>query len=286
MYKTIVTVDKSLVWGEFMRKQAYFSFGNRNRENNIEQPDLPLALNCTGYEVLQSGDVRVGCRLDYYILVVEQGAVKLQCAGQSTDLSAQNMIIIPPDTHYRYIAEGGCNYYWMHITGYDAERVIKNCGLPLCSRQRVNGTDRLKLLFKQLFETYSNQDDLFISESAGQVLRILSVIGRSVGSDQGGHFEDSVLYMHRHYAEPITIEQLAAREKKSVSQYRKTFTAQFGMSPKQYLINLRMSTARHLLRTTDDKVELVAKQCGYDDYHYFCRLFRKYAGCTPSEYRA
>lgn len=269
-----------------MRKQAYFSFGNRNRENNIEQTDVPLALNCTGYEVLQSGDGRVGCRLDYYILIVEQGALQLHCAGQSTCLSAQQLIIIPPATHYRYTAAGGCNYYWMHVTGYDAERVIKSCALSLCRCLRINDTDRLKLLFKQLFETYANQDELFISEAAGQAVRILSVVGRDVGRDQGGHFEDSVMYMHRHYAEPITVLQLAAREKKSVSQYRKTFTRQFGMSPKQYLINLRMSTARHLLRTTDDKVELIAKQCGYDDYHYFCRLFHKNVGCTPREYRA
>lgn len=268
-----------------MRKQAYFSFGNRNKENNIEQTEVALALNCSGYEVLQAGDSRVGYRNDYYFLAVEQGQVSMQCAGKRFDLSAQRAIIIPPSTEYRYTAAEGCNYFWMHFTGYDAHKLINDCGLPTRSALHIGSADRLKLMFKQLFELYSNQDDLFVTESAGQVMRILAAVGRDTRSSQGGHVEDSVLYMHRHYAENITVEGLAAREKKSVSQYRKTFVRQFGLSPKQYLTELRLSTACHLLRTTADKVELIAKQCGYDDYHYFCRLFHKNIGCTPSQYR-
>ncbi len=269
-----------------MKKQSYFSFGNFNQENNVFQNTHPVMLNCTGYEVLVYDDIpRMGDRADFYIMLVDKGSVRLTLEQRSFQLVQGNLVVISPHTPYRFICrnENGCSYFWMHITGSQVENYIQWAGLSTNVVLNVFNQDVLELQFKQLFNLYRNQDNLFRMESMGTVMNILTAMGRAIHKPHV--LEKSISYMHRHFAEPLTIEQLAQIEAKSVSQFRKDFVAKFGQSPKQYLTELRLSVACHLLRTTLDKVELVAKQSGYEDYHYFCRLFHKNIGCTPTEYR-
>ena len=52
-----------------------------------------------------------------------------------------------------------------------------------------------------------------------------------------------------------------------------------------YLTGLRMAHATQLLQTSDKSVKEIALASGYDDYFYFCRVFRETYGCTPTHYR-
>jgi len=53
-----------------------------------------------------------------------------------------------------------------------------------------------------------------------------------------------------------------------------------------YLTELRMVHAGELLVTTDKSIKEVAYLCGYNDYFFFCRVFKERNKCTPSQYRA
>jgi len=70
------------------------------------------------------------------------------------------------------------------------------------------------------------------------------------------------------------------------------FKAGTGKTIRQFIIETRMEKAKGLLRAgrgsrdfTDSKIQTVAKQIGYADPKYFAKLFRKYSGTTPSEFR-
>ena len=58
-----------------------------------------------------------------------------------------------------------------------------------------------------------------------------------------------------------------------------------GRSPQQYLINLRLHNAQNMLLDTDLSVGEIARSVGYDDQLYFSRLFHRYFGTSPREYR-
>jgi two-component system response regulator YesN len=53
----------------------------------------------------------------------------------------------------------------------------------------------------------------------------------------------------------------------------------------QHLIFLRMQRASHLLSSSSDKVEVVAKAVGYSSAFHFSNVFTKWVGCRPSEHR-
>jgi transcriptional regulator GlxA family with amidase domain len=58
-----------------------------------------------------------------------------------------------------------------------------------------------------------------------------------------------------------------------------------GMSPIEYVHRLRLEESKHMLEAGDDSVELIAAEVGYQDARFLARLFRRYVGLTPSQYR-
>ncbi len=63
------------------------------------------------------------------------------------------------------------------------------------------------------------------------------------------------------------------------------FKSATGMTPIEYVLNLRIEEAKHLLETGSESVESVAELVGYQDASFFSRNFKKKVGLTPSQYR-
>ena len=71
----------------------------------------------------------------------------------------------------------------------------------------------------------------------------------------------------------------------SESTLLRLFRRRTGMSPHEYLMQLRLKKAAALLLGSDLAVSEVASECGFSDSNYFCRRFRRYAQMPPSEFR-
>ena len=66
----------------------------------------------------------------------------------------------------------------------------------------------------------------------------------------------------------------------------KIFKRKMGMSIKEYIVQIRMTTACSLLRYTNLSISDISRSVGYADVLYFSKSFRQKKGCSPSEYRA
>ena len=71
----------------------------------------------------------------------------------------------------------------------------------------------------------------------------------------------------------------------SESHFRKTFYKQLKMSPKQYIIDVRILKAKDLLIEGDLKIQAICEKCGFTNQYHFSRLFKEKTGQTPSQYR-
>lgn len=72
----------------------------------------------------------------------------------------------------------------------------------------------------------------------------------------------------------------------SESHLFRTFKKETGMTVTQYIARLRCQNAAGLLRNGDDSIQEIAAFVGYLDGNYFVKVFKKWFGVTPSEYRA
>jgi two-component system response regulator YesN len=94
----------------------------------------------------------------------------------------------------------------------------------------------------------------------------------------------SLSYFHNYIHKPITVAKLAEIEQFSPSRYWTVFRRCMGMSPSEYMTQMRMRRACELLVMADMSVREVAEACGYSDQLYFSRVFRAHFGVAPSKY--
>ena len=92
-------------------------------------------------------------------------------------------------------------------------------------------------------------------------------------------------FIEKNYALNLSIDGLAKKFFISPFYLSKKFKAETGFTINQYIISCRMGEAQRLLIFSDKQIKDIALDCGYDSLPYFYTTFKKYAGCTPQEYK-
>lgn len=92
-------------------------------------------------------------------------------------------------------------------------------------------------------------------------------------------------YLDHHYPEDISVTKLAETFFLNKHYIAHVFKAETGYSPMDYVISLRMNRAKALLAETARSISEIAVECGYTDFNHFSKLFKKYAGMSPSRFR-
>lgn len=97
---------------------------------------------------------------------------------------------------------------------------------------------------------------------------------------------DAVVYLHAHYLEPdFRIEHLLSRVNMSSRYFEMLFAAYFKMTPKEYVVYLKLELAKELLQSEKNTVTSIASQLGFSDVYHFSRTFKSKIGLTPTQYK-
>lgn len=94
-----------------------------------------------------------------------------------------------------------------------------------------------------------------------------------------------VNYLNLHISQKIDMKQLAALAECAPDNLGQRFKQETGLTVAQYLAKERCRIAADLLRKTDLSVQKVSTHVGYLDNNYFVKVFKKYTGDTPTDYR-
>ena len=92
-------------------------------------------------------------------------------------------------------------------------------------------------------------------------------------------------YIHTHFQEAITVEQLASLVNVSKRGCFRLFQETIHMTPLEYMTNYRLKKACKMLIETTESITHIAYQCGLGSSSYFGKMFRERFGCTPAQYR-
>lgn len=134
-------------------------------------------------------------------------------------------------------------------------------------RERQHGFERtLELMFEQLLI---------------RITRYLAVPITHAYTD----IEQAINYFDEHFREDIVVEKVAASMFVKPCWFIRKFKATVGQTPMQYILNMRIVKAKELLEKGGQNVSQVASAVGYDNPLYFSRVFKKYVGVSPSEYK-
>ena len=120
--------------------------------------------------------------------------------------------------------------------------------------------------------------------------KILKQAGPLLGEGPRSEGEDRLVkalmvYIHEHYQNPISIDQLAAYGHISKRSCFRLFQTNLRMTPVEYIREYRLKKACELLADTDTPITQIAYGCGFGSGSYFGKIFRLRFRCTPWEYR-
>jgi YesN/AraC family two-component response regulator len=105
------------------------------------------------------------------------------------------------------------------------------------------------------------------------------------GDTSSGQLVDIVAYLKENISGKHTLESVAEKHHLSDTSVYRLFTGHLGMTFSTYMTRIRMEEATRLLKETGKDVKEIARLCGYSDYFYFCRVFKKHYSCTPTNFR-
>ncbi len=103
---------------------------------------------------------------------------------------------------------------------------------------------------------------------------------------KAGKIRAAAEFIEAYYDKAITISNVAYKVNLSAWELSHLFKEQMGVTPIEYLTNIRIERAKKLLLTTDKKCCNIYYEVGYNGQAHFTRKFKEVTGMTPLEFRA
>ena len=271
--------------------QSYYKIKYSARESDVADHSVDLMVNCCGEAVIRAewAHGRVGRRNDFYLLYSLGGDIIGEVNGMSVKIGSGDLICMLPGTEYSFGSlsplDEWTHYFWIHFTGSDAEATVLRSGLSLNTVYSLGACEEAFNYYEKLFSEFRIQGENFEYAAAVQLRYLLYLFGKTAKENIMGRLDKSIRYIHTHLRYDLTVENLAAMEFLGVSRYREIFRMITGVSPVEYITRLRIERAKDLLSHNNTSVSSIAEAVGYPNRHYFQRIFKKYTGKTPGEYR-
>ena len=168
------------------------------------------------------------------------------------------------------------------LEALQSREALRDIPVVVLTAQVLNGADMARL--NRGVVSVLEKGVLSAEEALARVASALARVDR-LGSAAQRLVRKVMAYLHEHYAEPLTREQIARYVGASESYLANCFHQELGLSPMTYLNRYRIRQARALLEAGELNVTEVAFSVGFSDSAYFGRVFQREVGVSPGAYR-
>jgi AraC-like DNA-binding protein len=205
-----------------------------------------------------------------------------------------HVLLVFPGIRHRYMPDPnvGWDEHWVAFDGDLARRWMKECSFsPTQPVLKIHGEEALLGLYTSLIEIMRQNPAALQQIMAAKVHTIMAMLySEQQAALGGGEMAVSVVQkaqarMQAEFKSKLDVQNLARELRVSYRWFRDAFAQRTGFSAHQYLLELRLAHARALLTQTNLRVKEIATQSGFEDEHYFSRMFKAKAGQPPSEWR-
>ena len=231
----------------------------------------------------------------FTLLFCLDGAGSLQLSHARHRLTRGTFALLRPFEFHAYEAEAErpWSYYWIHFNGTMAQQyyeVLTGGGKHTCITVEpdmgfLQAFEKILALFNK-----GHAHKLLVQASSALHQLLGDLYGlvchrESPQETTAARVERTLEVMRNNLGMHVSIQELAAIANMSHAYYALQFRRHTGESPRSYINRLKVGKACEYLRDTNTKVESIAHLVGYDDPFYFCRLFKRLIGKTPTGYR-
>ena len=257
--------------------------------------DEYLCVNSCAKQILSESDqtmIRKNGRVDWHILFITKGFCTIYVNDIETKVGAGNIILFKPHEpqKYSFVKKDNSVSRYIHFCG-------KNC-VDILNKAKINSrvtyvgeSGTLERLHQRLCEEFSMKKPMFEEICASLLSQFIMTAGRlsyynklNINIKNIKKISEICMIMHEEIDSNRSISEYAKLCNLSVDRFSHAFKESMGISPKQYLTNMKINTAIELLLNSDMSIAQIASAVGYDDSNYFSRLMKKYTGHSPKYY--
>lgn len=258
--------------------------------------DREVSIYHKGYSECESNHSFGPFIRDHYLIhFVISGKGIFQVSDKTYELSEGQAFLIYPgiSTYYKADRDEPWAYYWVGFHGDSIEQILSESGFaidnPIFSFNRSSAISSLVKSIYGLEDRHIN----FELRSKGLLYLLLDEIKNNNTEESNNYCvpendiysENAIRYMKRNYSRDIKIIDIANFLNLNRSYLTRIFKASTGLSPQQYLINLRISKAKELLVTSSIPISAVGCSVGYNDPYHFSKIFKDMVKISPYKYR-
>lgn len=161
------------------------------------------------------------------------------------------------------------------------DREVRRTGRPIINQVYTHGADRSTDLRVVNVHPIRDRRGTII----GTVCAYRTIAAGDALPDWYGRIRSVVAHIDAHYAEKLSIADLAKLAGMSVTHFRRIFLQVMQISPLKYVTTIRINAARKLLISTDKLLTEIAVETGFWDQSHFVKAFKAERGITPNRYR-
>ncbi|MDF2724820.1 MAG: AraC family transcriptional regulator [Paenibacillus sp.] len=223
---------------------------------------------------------------------IREGKVELSYGGQQVTLSQGDMFCKFPNTVYTYRivpSNKPLRMAWITFDGAQALHILKMTGFSEHKPYRLGGVDPdVEIVLQQIFQWCMGNSRKQLMMMYSLMYRIFSKL-LTEGEEERKHprndwVRQSLDFIHAHYTEKITVEDVAKYVCVHRTHLSKIFTKEIGIPPSTYIIVKRLERGRQLLLESALTVTEIALSVGYPDVYSFTRAFTRKYNVSPKTF--
>ncbi len=214
-----------------------------------------------------------------------RGSFSFLVNGKELTVKTGETAVIDCFNPHTYYTNDSFEAYWIHINGSN----IKALFTELINRfGNIIGFDNeIEIQIKDIYNLIKNNES--ISES-NMSLKIYSLITSLFNANENKICNNTVVqtaikFMNKNYQNRLTIENIAKHINMSSSQFSRQFKKQTGKSPYDYLLGIRLTKAKELLKNTSLPISEISYRTGFANESNFIYFFKKQEGISPLKFR-
>lgn len=266
-------------------------------ERGVDYQEYPIIVSNCGYQkFITKNHVtdRPAGRVDYNIIYIVNGKGYFSFDGVPYEVLPGNIFLYPPNVpqQYSFHASDNTELYWMHFSGYAAHDILDRLNLNRKHLFNVGLTPDLVTQYKKIIRELQLKDPAYDYLVSGYLTELLSMFSRRftfnedhLNTTEDSSIRDALNVMYSEYNKEYSAKYYADLCNLSLYRFIHKFKEITGVSPLEYITNIRIVEAKYLLRDTSYNITEIAGIVGYDNPLYFSRVFKKYTGISPSEYK-
>lgn len=157
----------------------------------------------------------------------------------------------------------------------------------LTTKHYFDDDGTIAMFVERIKKEYQKKQNYYYDMIKSIVKEIVITLQRKADRTQPPDFslKPIIDYINAYYMTPLDIKALAEQSCYSIDHFRRIFKKQTGFNPKEYILRLRFDHAKKLLTTTNERLQDVAVNCGFEYYSQFSLFFKGKVKMSPAEYR-